>query len=503
MVRILLIIPLLYGVVERWPVARELYTTDGAPAPIWENYDYPGFLPIPGPFAGISLYTVMMVALFTSLIGWRTRLSLWIATPLYVYFVSLDSLSTLTKYNVIGSHMLMLLAVSRCGAIWSVDAWLAGVKWLPLDRADLRSDLRFPVWPARMFQLLLGIIYFGAAITKMHTPAFFSGDQLMYWMITYLNNDHWLGDRLSQYPLVLVVFGYITIVWEVVFLFTVWRKWSRLPALITGLLFHVMTIFTLGLYIFPAVMCSSYLAFVTEEDMQWFFAKVRRVYRRLGMARLAAAAWLPAISAPRSWIAWNAPAYGAMLVVAAGAGLWLEHRLDCYQVNNPDRMLELQPLSASRELDEQDVRMAISGRSRILREKDKLFAFDLGTIIAGEHLIDHRDEFRQGEPIIAQASFNPPHADAWLECSLHRVRPPGEDSDEETVEERAQWRIGGILPRENFRYFFRTRCSCSFRPGEYCMILKSAGQEVGRRRFRLLPGPNGLPADDTSTISAN
>src|SRR5690606_41945938 len=61
--------------------------------------------------------------LCTSL-GWRTRLSVSLSFVLYTYLNLLDSVSTITKYSCIASHALLLLSLSNCGAVWSVDHWL-------------------------------------------------------------------------------------------------------------------------------------------------------------------------------------------------------------------------------------------------------------------------------------------------------------------------------------------------------------------------------------------
>lgn len=523
-VRILMPIAVLWGVVERWPWLRELYTLDGAPAPLFDNYGYPGYLPILPVSIAVPIYTVMMLAMFCGIVGWRSRLSFAICTPLYMYFQMLDSNSTATKYTVIATHMMMLLAFSDCGAVWSVDSWLKRRK-LGSFTADELDSMRSPIWIARLFQLLLGIIYFGAALTKMHTPTFFSGDQLMYWMMTYINNSHTLGDWLTQYPVLLVVFAYVTIVWEVVFLFTVWRNWSRLPALLIGMLFHIMTIFTLGLYLFPAIMCASYLCFLTEEDMEWFCKKVGYRLRAAApnepsFAAVSSFATGAAIDRPAGAVA-EIPAgwfSGRQSLAAYGIGFLamtvllteVEYRLDHYRERTADGGLALRLLSESTELDPAKTAAAMRGVTMPLREKDKFLSFDLGTIIAGEHLIDHRKEFTVGEALIAQAHLNPPHEDVFVECTLYRVkkRRVENNADDENgdnglagpmlqqdeLESAGLATFGQVVPRESLRSFFRFILKDPVLPGEYAVVMKSAGQEVARRRFTLKPDGN-VPKD--------
>ncbi|HLQ46561.1 MAG TPA: HTTM domain-containing protein, partial [Planctomycetaceae bacterium] len=124
LVRIVISIACLLVTVPRWIYSRELYSVDGAPAPLAVNYGFPDLLPIPPGGMAVALMTILTFCCFTACIGWWTRISLAIAAVLYTYLNLLDSLSTMTKYSVITSHVLFLLSCSQCGAVWSVDSWL-------------------------------------------------------------------------------------------------------------------------------------------------------------------------------------------------------------------------------------------------------------------------------------------------------------------------------------------------------------------------------------------
>src|SRR5205823_6374074 len=124
LVRISLPLVILVDIVRRWTFARELYSTDGAIASLSSNFGNPDLIPeFSGPVA-VGLFTILGLLLVTSAIGWCTRISLWGVSLLYFYFSMLDCLSTVTKYSVIADHVFLLLAVSNCGNLWSVDAWL-------------------------------------------------------------------------------------------------------------------------------------------------------------------------------------------------------------------------------------------------------------------------------------------------------------------------------------------------------------------------------------------
>jgi hypothetical protein len=484
LVRISLPLVLLVDIVRRWPFARELYSTDGAIATLHSNFGQPDFLPeFSGPVA-VALFTMLAVLLVSSAIGWCTRLSLGLTTALYYYFTMMDCLSTVTKYTVIANHLLLLLTVSSCGEIWSVDAWLRRRRAQSAGGSGLAHNPRSEIWAQRLSQILFGMIYLGAAFTKMHTAGFFSGDQLVYWMMTYINNEHPLGDYLTQYPLIVSISCYTTFLWEIVFMFTIFNPKMRWWVLAIGTVFHVMTVFTLGLIIFPIVITASYLVFLNEDDVQviskWPGLRWLQKYlyaRPDASAEVTAEASLPDGLVP-SWQPLGALALTLAVVSLAGVGA--EYLLDPYQMRGPGGPL---PLT---EIDVAEVQKML-GPDRVMRQCDKLLAFDLGTRLVGEHLPGHRREFHQGEQIVAQVTLSPPHEDMWIDCTMCESTTDENDEEERLVPGRIMYQTGQYVFREAFRSNFFFRIDDSIEPGEYFLKLRSGNEEVARKRFTVLP----------------
>lgn len=470
--RITLPLVLLGVTLARWPVTRELYSADGAPAQLGVGYGYPDFLPEFSGTVAVALHTLLVFTLVTSCLGWHTRLSLAFATVLYTYFNLMDCVSTMTKYSVIATHGLLLLTLSHCGAVWSVDAWRQGIR----RRAAWPGEAsipwpRFAVWPRRLTQILIGIIYLGAAITKMRTPTFFSGDQLLMWMITHLNLDHPLGDYFALYPASLVVMAYLTILWEVAFLFLMWRGIGRLTVLGIGIVFHLMTWLTLGLLTFPLVCYALYFAFLEERDVRRIAALVRKVRRRFhwGGSRLAwLTDWLAKLPTPGAGRLPAGAAFGCVALTAIMAGVEIEYRMDLYGERRPEGRHTLKPLDP-------ETVARLLGPDEPVRPVDKIFAFDVGTATLGGIVANRRGEFRQGESLIAQCTLTPPHEDLWLNCDIH-------DEDESVVRHQTV-----LATREMFRSNFNYRLDNSFAPGRYALVLKSNGRELARRTIALLP----------------
>jgi hypothetical protein len=503
LMRIVLPLVLLIDTCFRHPWAREFYSTDGAPSPLDVNFQRPGMVYIPEGTLAVALHAILIASLVTSSLGWFTRISLCLATILYTWFGLLDALSTLTKYTVIASHLLLLLTLSNCGALWSLDAWRKrGDRPLDAEGADGNFS-QAAIWPARLVQLLVAVVYLGAAITKMHTPAFFNGDQLMYWTMTYVNNVHPLGDWLSQHPLVLSMFGYVTIVWEVAFLFVVFHPgrsqwlWYKWVAIAIGAFFHFMTMFTLGLYIFPLVMFASYLAFVESAEWRWLQSRdwlsgVRRV-----------AGWCEAVGEAVFTPLWGADraqnraalTYGMCLLLSAAGAVGWERGRDPYQLEGGEGPLALEPMS-------EDEVSRMLGPDRAIRPSDKLLAVDLGTLQVGEHLVDSRREFRQGEKMLAQVTLTPPHEDLWLDCWLQESRETGVEG--ERVPGRSLAKVGVPVGRELLRANFFFNLDESLRPGEYFLRLRAGRDEIGLKRFTILPR-RGAAVEErpAEAISAN
>jgi hypothetical protein len=476
MVRLSLPVVLLVDIVRRWGHARELYSTDGALATLHSNFGHPDMLPeLSAPLA-VGLFTALAALLVTSAIGWCTRISLLGSCFLYFYFSYMDCLSTVTKYTVIAQHILLLLGLSKCGDLWSIDAWIA-------RRRGITLDLRSAIWPQRLAQILFGMIYFGAGITKMHTEGFFSGDQLVFWMMTVINNEHPLGDHLTRYPLVVSISCYTTYVWEMVFIFTVFQPRLKWWMLAIGTIFHVMTVFTLGLIIFPVVITASYLVFLSESDVQWI-ASCRPFrwlaqfltdsFEGLAVARSAADVRI----ATRSRIG-SAGAFAVALAATSLAGVAAEYQMDHYKQRGPEGPLPLPEIA----LEEVEKMMQVD---LPIRQSDKLLAFDLGSTLVGEHLASHRTVYRQGESFFALVSLNPPHEDLWLDCTMCEAVPDENDDEGRLIPGPILYRTGQIVLREAFRTNFRFNIDTGVPPGEYFLKLRSANEEMARKRFTVL-----------------
>lgn len=471
LVRIFLPAAAMIPMFRRFGVLRELFSNDGTPQPLFEVFGQVNPLPILPPQVAAALYGLMMFGMVCAILGWKTRISFCLAVPLYIYFNLLDCVGTMTKYSVIATHLLILLTLSNCGAVWSVDALL---RRRELGPAATAVPHRFPVWPARLMQILFCFVYFGAALTKLQTDSFFSGEQMRYWMLSNWNYANPVGENLAMWTPALLVSAYITVVWEIVFAFLVWRPGLRNFVLAIGTFFHVMTWLTLGLYIFPAICISGYLAFINERDI----VAIRRALHRVRFpTRL--------LGAPPRLLAWlvelrpsSVPVATAWLgtaVLAAIGAAELEYRMDAYGMLANNGPMPLRTI-------DQNVAMKMINDKTPLREKDKFFSFDIGTRLVGGQLADRSSVFEYGDTIIAQCNLNPPHEDLWIEVLL-------QDDQRRTIQQSGQ-----IVTRDMLFQNFFYQTGNALVPGDYWMVLRSSGKEIFHRKFTLTGDPDTLPA---------
>ena len=470
--RIMVAAPMLYEAVCRWPHARELYSTDGAPAAVWNSYGLPNALPeLPG-WAAVGLFSLYVFALVTALLGWKARTSCALAAAGCFYFCSLDSLGSLTKYTVLATHLLALLSLADCGAVWSVDA--SAARRAAAARGERWEPRRSPAWPRRLIQLLIGCVYFGAAFTKLHMQDFFNGDQMTYWMVTNVNRVHPLGPFMAENPVMLQIGAYATCLWEITFILMAWRGWGRRIWLTMGVGFHLMTTFALGLYLFPVISWAAYWAFLSDRDVAAFGA--RWAAFRASRPRLAnLAPKFGAPPAPHPFVARWGYLLAAPAIVLVGMGA--EHRLDPYQKRGPDGPLPL------RRVDPALVR-AMTAPHRPPRVRDMVWDFDLGRRLVGENLLGRDEAFGRGENLLAQAWLSPPHDDVVLECALCYADEGG-GADGGGGRGPVVARQQAALSRDQSRYAFSWSLDESLEPGRYRMTLLVDGVRAADEDFTL------------------
>ena len=429
--RVLLCGAMLVPVASRWRHCRTLYSSDGAPAPIWEWWPGTTSLPVPGGGVCVLLYSLLVLCLACGLVGWRTRATLLTAAPLMLWFAMLDVTGTLTKYSVIAFHALLILACSRCGEAYSLDAALSGRP----------SPTRVEAWPRRLLQLFLCVLYFATALTKIKSPEYLSGEHTLFWMRTEMNFPHPLGVWLSGRPLAVMLSCQLALFWEATFCGLIWVRPVRPLVVALGVAFHAGTALLLGLWVFPLVMLALYPVLADPEA-------VRRLMD-------AAAARVPALRLPGRDLAWVAPVVLGLTL----AGAVQAERLVGPHGPRP----ELPPIADG------DARRLLSGTPQTA-PADWVWDCRLGTTTAGGWAVGPSSGFRPGQTIQLQLCLVRPHADFTVTVRL-------EDGTGQTVDSATR-----LVRREQTRWTLPWTLADDAR-GDYRFVLECDGEVIAQVRF--------------------
>jgi hypothetical protein len=192
---------------------------------------------------------------FLLLIGCWTRLS---AILSWILMTSFDNLN---HYNIDSGETVRYIVFfyvlfTPCGAVWSVDSWRRG------DRD--RRPLYVSPWWLRLMFLQLIFIYFVNGLYKLSGDSWHEGTSL-YHVLASLDMSRF---ALSQLPVtfpILQLTTWLVIAWEVSFPLLVLFRWTRVPALIMGALFHLGILVTMEIGFFAPYMLCFYLPMVPWE----------------------------------------------------------------------------------------------------------------------------------------------------------------------------------------------------------------------------------------------
>jgi len=167
------------------------------------------------------------------------------------------------------------LLFAESGIVWSIDALLRARRG-----GDTRTDTQ-PVWPLRLWQYQLAIMYLAAALWKMGNPDWRSGTALHY-VLNNLTFQRFPGVVPSSMFGATVALTYLTLAWELAFPVLVWFRRTRTVMLLIGLALHLGMWATLEVGAFMPTVLVAYVAFLDPHRTE---ARVQRWLGWLGRGR--------------------------------------------------------------------------------------------------------------------------------------------------------------------------------------------------------------------------
>lgn len=184
-------------------------------------------------------FALWVLATLLFMIGWQARLMNILVWFMTMCFVNRNP-NILNGGDDTMQMGLFLLMLGPTGWALSVDAWFARRKGKPLPSCT-------PAWPVRLLQIQLCMIYLTTGLAKVVLPlptiaedgsTWWDGTSVHY-VLNYVTMSRW---SYAQLPLPLwmtMLMTYTSVWWEVFFPLLMLSRWTRGPALLFGILFHL------------------------------------------------------------------------------------------------------------------------------------------------------------------------------------------------------------------------------------------------------------------------
>jgi hypothetical protein len=242
----------------------------------------------PSPGGGLGIRSAIQQAGLDTAVGWLlwstnvlafVLLGIGLRTPL-ASFLAFAGTTLLLWWNPYpfsaGQHLLHLLTLyvllTNGGLVWSVDSWLAA------NRGQSTEHQLQPIWPLRLAQYQIGLMYFAAALWKLFDPAWRDGTALHY-VLSFNNFQRVPLEIPPALEPLLAGLTYLTVIWELLFLPALLRRPTRNVVLALGIAIHLGMWALMDIGAFTPTVLAAYVAFADPEAVRRL-AAVRRLRRR-------------------------------------------------------------------------------------------------------------------------------------------------------------------------------------------------------------------------------
>jgi len=210
----------------------------------------------PGDTALLAGWIVLMVASLVMIVGWHTKLATFLVFVMIMSFERRNPWIFNSGDGLI-RILSLYLALSPCGAALSLDQRRRfGSFWSAQD---------IKVWPLRLMQVQISIIYITTVIAKLHGDTWQNGSAVSYTLrlddMLLLPSPAWM----STSPLIGNAMTWGTLLVEFSLGVFVWNKRWRTKVLLAGVFLHLTILLTMVVGFFSLAIFVLYLSFVPWE----------------------------------------------------------------------------------------------------------------------------------------------------------------------------------------------------------------------------------------------
>ena len=207
-------------------------------------------------------YSIMGIGLISALfltIGWHSRYAAFITWLVWISLWNRNPL-ILDGDDAVLKIMCFYLMLAPCGRAWSMDAY------------KTIKGLHVTVWPLRLVQFQIALIYFVSGWVKFHSPEWNNGSVLRYVLIHphYSRWDNWLILDNQMIQGLLAALAQIIRWWELLFPLLLFSRFTRTLSLAFGVAFHLSLFLIMNLRWFPWIMLSLYPALLPTRSFSYY-----------------------------------------------------------------------------------------------------------------------------------------------------------------------------------------------------------------------------------------
>ena len=124
----------------------------------------------------------------------------------------------------------------------------------------------YPVWPLRLFQFQMCLMFFACGLQKMKGEFWADGTAMYYVFRLYDFYRLHVPAFVTENMLILKVMTWGVIVFELAVPILIWFRETRIPCLVLVICFHIAVELTMNLLMFHWIMITGWLCFATWND---------------------------------------------------------------------------------------------------------------------------------------------------------------------------------------------------------------------------------------------
>lgn len=225
--------------------------TAGLPPDIWNVFYWTDGFVDP-----LVFWCVGIAASIAFLLGYRTRIA---AILLYLLQVSMihQNRAVVNGEDLILRVLLLYACFAPMGAVLSLDH--------PVRRAPGRHE----IWPVRLMQIAIVLVYaFSLPIKLVSDPAWLNGD-LMYWVLVSDTWSRFPWPQLAYHQPVTMAMTYSAVLAEACFPILIWFRRTCVPTVLVMAAFHLgIAVMLKNVTFFSLAMVVSFLLFVPADVLR-------------------------------------------------------------------------------------------------------------------------------------------------------------------------------------------------------------------------------------------